>query len=216
MMSAEKILKKATHANVVARSQKAWMVKNGSVTLAILRQESKTSPAGAKMKQKNNVSAGKRNTIGVLDFVYAFSAMVKDQADEAHILSLADALSKSALAGLGCLAHECHILEQKYQEEMIRKAENLIIEGFGSTEISGETWTAFLLRLLDIQLHKPLRKNGLPKKNGWIRDKNLRNHLEDCRNILYSLSLAFSDDDDSEDFEAIKLGDKASGIYISS
>ena len=164
---------------------------------------------------KQYVSSGKRKTIGVLDFIYAFGAMVRDQSDEDHILSLADALSESALQGLGCLSDECKILEKKYLSEMIRKAEKMIEEGFGSTEISGDTWTAFLLRLLDIQLFKPMRKNGLPKKNGWIRNNALRGHLKDCRNILYSLSLAFSDDE-NEDFEAIKLGDKVSGIYISS
>lgn len=166
--------------------------------------------------KSTNVSANKRKTIGVLDFIYAFGAMAKDQSDDGQIQAMAEALMESAMKGLECLAYECKILERKYKEEMIQKAENMIEEGLGSTEISGETWAAFLLRLVDIQLYKPMKKNGRPQKKGWIKNTALRGHLEDCKNLLYSLSLIFSENGESEDFDAIKLGDKASGIYISS
>ena len=164
--------------------------------------------------KRNTISKNVRFTIGCADFAYAFAEMLSEQSKETEIISMADSLSKSALAALSVLPSQEVRKRKDYLTEILNRAEKMMNTCLSNKQVHGASLSAFLIALFEKLLYIPHDKTGQPKKNGWIKDSQIRDALQDIIDILQGLMTQF--DSEYELTDELDQGIKAFQIYLKS
>lgn len=157
------------------------------------------------------VSNNKLKTIAAIDFVYGFACMIEEQVQDNSdgLISMAEELKIVSLSALQVVG--CDHVTKNQEERMIRMAEEAVQHGFKKTVVEGAAWSAFLMSRLEALLFIPKRKNGTPQKTGWIKDKQIREAIQEVLDLVIGIHLIF--DPDYSDDESAGLGVAAGAVY---
>lgn len=145
-------------------------------------------------------SRSKLRKLALLDFAYAFAvSIVKREGDETELYHMAERLKKLSVEAL--VICDCRFITDSDKKKVLKIAADAANLGFEGTEVKGAAWTAFLVAAFENMLEIPLKANGKPKKNGWIRHEPTREKLAEIHDLLVQIYLIF-DDDFSDDLSA--------------